>query len=164
VDAYLVIASKRDERRFADRPIADDVAERILDAGRLSGNSRNRQAWRFVVVESPERRERLAELVYAPGNVRGAALVVVITGRPYDVGRCSQNMMLAAWNDGVASCPAGIRDREAVADLLDLGDDEPTMAIVFGYPLRPREPESMTAEQWSARAKRKPLADLVTRV
>jgi hypothetical protein len=38
------------------------------------------------------------------------------------------------------------------------------MAIVFGYPSRPRDPESRTAEEWSARADRKPLGDVVTRV
>jgi nitroreductase len=164
VDTFLAIASKRDERRFADRPVPDDVTERILDAGRVSGNSQNKQAWRFVVVEDLERRERLAGTVYAPDNVRGAALVVAITGRPYDVGRCSQNMMLAAWNEGVASCPAGIRDRDAAAAVLGLEDDEPTMAICFGYPMRPRDPESRTSEEWSARANRKPLGDLVTRL
>ena len=163
MDAFLVIASKRDERRFAERAIPDDVVERILDAGRLSGNSQNKQAWRFVVVESPERREQFAETVYAPGNVRGAALVVAIWGRPYDVGRCSQNMMLAAWNEGVASCPAGIGDRATAAEILGL-DEEPTMAVVFGYPARRRDPESRPPEEWSARAKRKPLDELVTRV
>jgi len=163
MDTYLVIASKRDERRFAERPIPDDIVERILDAGRLSGNSQNKQAWRFVVVEGPDRRERLAGTVYRPGLVREAALVIGICGRPYDVGRCSQNMMLAAWNEGVASCPAGIGDRAAAAEVLGL-DEEPAMAIAFGYPARPRDPEQRTAEEWSARADRKPLVELVTRV
>ena len=35
MDAFLAIASKRDERRYAPRPVPDDVVERILDAGRL---------------------------------------------------------------------------------------------------------------------------------
>ena len=163
MDTYLAIASKRDERRFAERPIPDEVVERILDAGRLSGNSQTKQAWHFVVVESPDRREQLAQTAYRPSLVREAALVLAICGRPYDVGRSSQNMMLAAWNDGVASCPAGIGDRATAAQVLGL-DEEPTMAIAFGYPARPRDPESRTAEQWSARADRKPLADLVSRV
>ena len=63
MDTYLAIASKRDEREYADRPIPDDVERRILDAGRLSGNSQNRQEWEFVVVSD---REALAEAVYAP--------------------------------------------------------------------------------------------------
>lgn len=164
MDAFLAIASKRDERRFADRPIPDEVVERILDAGRLSGNSQNRQIWRFVVVEDPDRRERLAQAVYAPGNVRGAALLIGITGRPYDTGRCSQNMMLAAWNEGVTSCPAGIRDAAGAAAALDLEEGELAMTICFGYPARPRDPESRTPEEWSATANRKPLRDLFRRL
>ena len=163
MDAYLVIASKRDERRFAERRIPEDVVERVLDAGRLSGNSQNKQAWRFVLVDDQERRERLARTAYRPSLVLEGALVVGICGRPYDVGRCSQNMMLAAWNEGVVSCPAGLGDRAAAAEALGL-DEEPVMAIVFGYPARPRDPESRPAEEWSARANRKPLAEIVTRV
>ena len=50
VDVFTAIASKRDERRYADRPIPDDVVTRILDAGRLAGSAVNRQPWTFVVV------------------------------------------------------------------------------------------------------------------
>jgi hypothetical protein len=38
------------------------------------------------------------------------------------------------------------------------------LVLTFGYPGRPRNPESRPAEQWSARANRKPLAELVRRV
>jgi nitroreductase len=165
MDTYLAVASKRDERRYADRPVPDDIVDRILDAGRLAGSARNRQPWRFLVVESEERRGQLAEAVYAPGNIRGAALVVAIVGRSgLDPGRCAQNMMLVAWNDGVASCPNGIRDAEAAARALDLVDEELGIVLSFGYPARARDPESRPAEEWSARANRKPLAELVTRL
>jgi len=164
VDTFLAIASKRDERRYADRLIPAEVVERILDAGRLSGNSQNKQAWRFVVVEDEARRERLADAVYAPGNVRGAALAIGITGRAYDAGRCSQNMMLAAWNEGVASCPNGIRDAAAAAEALDLDEGELAIVLSLGYPARPRDAEGRTADEWSKAAKRKSLRELVTRL
>ena len=122
MDTFLAIASRRDQRRYVPGPLPDDVVRRILDAGRLSGNSQNKQAWRFVVVEDPERRERLAGTAYRPSLVREGALVVGICGRPYDVGRCSQNMMLAAWNEGVVSCPAGLGDRAAAAEALGLDE------------------------------------------
>jgi len=77
VDPYLAIASKRDERAYADTPVPADVRQRILDAGRLTGSSKNRQRWEFVVV-SGRARERLAEAVYAPENVASAALVVAM--------------------------------------------------------------------------------------
>jgi nitroreductase len=161
MDAYLAIASKRDTRRYADRAIPEDVVRRILDAGRLSGSSQNRQPWRFLVVADAERRERLAEAVYEPTNIRGAQLVVAITGaRGLDAGRCVQNMMLAAWNDGVASCPNGIADADAAAAALDL-EEPPALVLTFGYPARHPGAESRSAEEWSARANRKPLDDLV---
>ena len=162
MDAYLAIASKRDERAYADTPIPADVRRRILDGGRLSGSSKNRQRWEFVVVSGGEK-ERLAEAVYAPENVGSAALVVAIVGDAgaFDTGRCAQNMMLAAWGDGVASCPNGIRDADAAAEIC--GGD--VRAIVsFGYPARPRDLASRTAEEWSARANRKPLSELVREV
>jgi nitroreductase len=164
VDTSLAIASKRDQRRYADRPVPPEVVERILDAGRLSGNSGNKQAWRFVVVEDEGRREQLAEAVYLPSNVRGAPLVIGITGRAYDAGRCSQNMMLAAWNEGVTSCPNGVRDAAVAAEALDLEEGELAMVLSLGYPARPRDPEARTAEEWSARIKRKPLDELVMRL
>jgi nitroreductase len=161
LDTWLAIASKRDVREYADTPVPEDVATRILDAGRLAGSARNTQRWEFVVVETARR--ELAEAVHAPANVLGAQFVVAIVGaaRGMDVGRCAQNMMLAAWNDGVASCPNGVRDPEAAARIC--GGDVQTI-LSFGYPAKPRDPQSRSPEEWSARANRKPLAELVRRV
>ncbi|MBV8257111.1 MAG: nitroreductase family protein [Actinobacteria bacterium] len=162
MDAFLAIASKREVREYAATAIPDEVERRILDAGRLSGSSRNTQRWEFAVV-SGGAQERLAETVYAPANVRDAALVVAIVGEAgsFDVGRCAQNMMLAAWNEGVGSCPNGIRDAEAAAAVCG---GEVKVILSFGYPARPRDPDSRPAREWSERANRKPLDALVRRV
>jgi nitroreductase len=161
VDVYLAITSKRDQREYANTPIPQDVVRRILDAGRLSGSSRNSQRWEFVVVETAQ--QQLAETVWEPGNVLGAKLVVAICSNPQDrdVGRCAQNMMLCAWGDGVTSCPNGIRDEEAAAEICGA---EVKLVLTFGYPARPRNPESRPAEEWSARANRKSLDELARRV
>ena len=169
MDTYLAVASKRDERRYADRSIPPDLERRILDAGRLSGSSTNKQPWRFVVVETRETVDRLAEQVYAPANVHGAALVIAVvatTGRSgFDHGRAAQNMMLVAWNESVASRPNGIRDPEGAAATLALeGDERAAIVLGFGYPARPRDPHARTAEQWSGRANRRQLEELVRRV
>jgi nitroreductase len=165
VDTYLAVASRRDERKYADRPVPAGVVERILDAGRLAGSSRNRQPWRFVVVESRELAERLADMVSEPGNLRGAALVIALVGSGFDLGRAAQNMLLTAWNEGVLSCPNRVRKGEEAAALLQLGEDEELgYVLTFGYPRRPRDPESRNAREWSARANRKPLGELVTRL
>jgi nitroreductase len=170
MEAWLAIASRREVRDYADTPIPDDVQRRILDAGRLSGSASNKQPWRFVVVESAERRGPLAELVFEPENIRGARLIVAIavTGKgptSFDAGRCAQNMLLTAWEQGVGGSPNGMPDRAAVAELLGLREgEEPAIVLTFGYPAKPRDPSRRSPEEWSARAKRKPLDELVERV
>jgi nitroreductase len=162
LDPYLAIASKRDERLYTNTPITADVRRRILDAGRLSGNSKNKQRWEFVVV-SGGAKDHLAEAVYAPENLRTAALVVAIVGEAgsFDAGRCAQNMMLAAWGEGVVSCPNGLRDPDAAAAICG---GEVRAILSFGHPARPRDVAGRTAEEWSARANRKPLEELVREV
>jgi nitroreductase len=166
VDTWLAIASRRETREYADRAIPEAVVRMILDAGRLTGSAKNRQPWRFLVVEDAVARARLAEAVFAPANVQGAQLIVAIVGRSsLDTGRCAQSMLLAAWNAGVGSCPNGQRDPEAARAALGLGDEEEiAIVLTFGYPARERDPERRSAEEWSARADRKPLDELTERL
>jgi nitroreductase len=169
VDTYLAVASKRDWRSYADRPIEPAVVDRILDAGRVSGSAVNRQPWTFVVVEDEGTKDALAATVYAAANVQTAALVVAIAtpggGNAIDVGRAMQNMMLVAWSDGVASCPNGMPDAQEAARVLGLQADlQPVTVLTFGYPKRTADVTAKPPESWSAEANRKPLSELVKRV
>jgi nitroreductase len=167
MDTFLAIASKRDQREYADQEIPEDVARRILDAGRIAGSATNKQPWRFLVVETPDLRERVAHTVYAPANILGSRLaiaIVVARNANFDAARAAQNMMLAAWNEGVTSCPNGMPDRAVTGGLLGLGEDEQVVTILsFGYPARARDPNERSAEEWIARAKRKPFDEVVDR-
>jgi len=169
VDTWLAVASKRDWRSYADRPVPDDVRDRILDAGRLAGSAANKQPWTFVVIESDEAKEKAAGVVYAGDNIRTSAFAVAIAtpdgGFPADVGRAMQNMFLVAWNDGVVSCPNGMADAQAAGQALGLeGDLVPVNIPSFGYPKRDLQPESKTPEEWSAEANRKPLDEVIERL
>lgn len=170
METALTIASRRETRRYDERPIPPDVERAILDAGRLAGSAQNKQPWRFLVVESPEIRGLLAELVFAPGNVRGARLIVAIlvSGRgptSFDAGRAAENMLLAAWDQGVGGCPNGMPDRDAAGEVLGAREGEsPAIVLTFGYPAHERDPSRRSPEEWSARANRRPLEELVDRI
>jgi nitroreductase len=165
MDAFLAIVSRREVREYDGRPLPDAAVRRILDAGRLAGSSKNRQARRFVVVRS--RVQEVAEAVYMPRNVLGAALVVAVVtfGKgplAFDAGRAAQNMMLAAWNEGIGSCPNGIADPDAMHSALEIGEGEQVANVVsFGYPLRPRSPERRPPERWIESADRVPFEQSV---
>lgn len=160
MDTYLAIASRREVRSYDDRPIVPAVERRILDAGRVAGSAANKQPWRFLVVGN-----ELAEVVYVPENVLHAKLVVaIVSTSAFDSGRAAQNMMLAAWNEGIGSCPNGIADREKGDQLLGIEEGESAIVLTFGYPARKRDPESRTADEWIDRANRKPFDEVVTRL
>ncbi len=170
MDAYLAIASRRDARRYRPDPLPDATVTRILDAGRLSGSAGNRQPWTFVLPTARERLDRISETVFEPGNIHAAALVVaiVVSGKGpvrFDAGRAAQSMLLSAWNEGVSSCPNGISDAERLHDALDLAEDEEVaIVLTFGLPERVRDIEARSAAEWSARANRKPLDEVVRRL
>jgi nitroreductase len=167
VDAYLAIVSKREVREYDGRPLPQDAVRRFLEAGRVAGSSRNAQARRFAVLRDRSLLEQASQAVYAPGNLRGAALAVavVVRGRGsvgLDAGRAAQNMMLAAWNDGIGSCPNGVADAERLRDLLRHGDDEEVAIVLsFGYPARRIDPERRSPEEWIERANRLPFDEVV---
>jgi nitroreductase len=170
MDAYLAIVSKREVRDYADRPVPEDVQRRILEAARVSGNSANKQQRRFVVAESSEAKRRLSETVYTSTNLTGCAFavaVIVFGGGPgsFDAGRAAQNMMLAASNFGVGSCPNGMPDRAAAGQVLGVDEgEEPAIIVTFGYPARPVDPESRSPDEWIAAANRKPFDEVIQRI
>jgi len=165
MDAFLAVVSKRELREYDERPLAPESTRRILEAGRLAGSSRNRQQRRFVVLTD---RAAVAETVYMPSNVRDAPFVVAIVtaGKGpagLDAGRAAQNMMLAAHNEGIGSCPNGVADADAIARVAGLAEGEAVATILtFGYPARPRDPERRSADEWIARADRKPFDEIVS--
>lgn len=167
VDAYLAVVSKREVREYDARALPQEAERRILEAGRIAGSSKNRQARRFVVLRDAALLEEAAQSVYAPENVRGAALVVAIVvgakgPTAFDAGRAAQNMMLAASNEGIGSCPNGVSDPERLRAAVGHGDDEQVATVLtLGYPLRPRDPQARSPQEWIARADRKPYEEIV---
>ncbi|MGH2449868.1 MAG: nitroreductase family protein [Candidatus Limnocylindria bacterium] len=170
MDAYLAVVSKREVRRYEDRPVREDVLRKILEAGRATGSSKNSQPWRFIVCTGRPRLRELAPLVSAPRNIEGCAAaiaVAILVGRGgLDGGRVAQNMMIAAWSLGVGTCPNSPRDQAAMRQALGLPDDAVVPTIVsLGYPGKgePRPPKGTAPEEVLARVKRLPFEELVHR-
>jgi nitroreductase len=145
VEVYEAIRSNRSIRRFTGDPVTRDDIEHIAHAGRLSGSAKNKQPWQFILVTQRDTLQALSAGGPWCAHLAGAAFAVVMvvedlhTPRtlttPFDLGRASQNMILAAWERGIASCMATIYEPDTVRDILNIpaGMDIP-WAISFGYP------------------------------
>ncbi len=140
---FLQLAEKRRSvRQYSSREIPPETLRKILEAGRLAPSAMNAQPWRFIVVRTPERKEKLAE-ASRHDFVAQADVVIVgcvqdspaTLGPRFDVAIAMDHMSLAAFEEGVGNCWIGGFDRDKVRDLLDIPPEvDVTVMMSFGYP------------------------------
>ncbi|HEX6869382.1 MAG TPA: nitroreductase family protein [Candidatus Limnocylindrales bacterium] len=143
---WSAINARRAIRRFADRPLEPAHLDRILNAGRRAGSSKNQQRWTFIVCRDRAHLGRLAEVGPWAGHLAGAAVgIALVTPRSegaddplsvmFDLGQAAENMMLAAWELGIGSVPATVYEHDMARELLGYPADQHCEYLLsFGYP------------------------------
>jgi nitroreductase len=166
VETWQAINSVRVVREFSDEPIAAEHLDRILNAGRRTGSSKNDQHWAFIVIRDRDHLAELANVGHYASHLAGATVAVAIvtpdaTGHynnsvMWDSGRAAQSMVLAAWELGIGSVPATVYDHALAARLLGLPEDRRCdFLLSFGHPA---DPTRLTAPNRAGG--RLPLSDL----
>ncbi len=146
MDSYRAIVSKRDSRVFLDQAVPEEALRRILQAGRMAGSSKNVQPCRFIVIDDPAVKSEIAKCGDFAAWIPAAPLLIAVavsnrsTRAEFDAGRTAQNMMLAAWGDGIASCPTSMHHVECAREALGLSD-EFHVSTVIGFGYRARAPK-----------------------
>lgn len=154
-DTYDFIVGLRALRDYEPRPLTNEDLGAILEAGRWTGSSKNRQSWTFIAVTDADRIQGLAEHGDFTQPVRDSAATIVLVQEPdgneFDVGRAAQNMMLAAKAIGVASCPITLHRREDAAAFLGLPKGTVARyAVALGYPSADAKPRKFGGRKAAA--------------
>ena len=148
---WNAISLKRAVRSFADRPLEPAHLDRILNAGRRAGSSKNSQPWAFIVSRDRAHLRELSAVGPWAGHLARAAVgIALVTPDPkideaplsvmFDLGQAAQNMMLAAWELGIGSVPATVYDHDLARRLLGYpADRHCEFLLSFGYPADPGE-------------------------
>lgn len=164
MDAYKSIISLRSIRHFdRSKPIDEQALRRILQAGRMSGSSKNSQPWWFIVIRDQTTLAELSKCGNYAQHLADATIAIAIVFDPqfyrgeFDSGRAAQNMMLAAWNDGLGSCIASMHYEDETKKVLNVPDEYRLQHIIaFGHPQ-----EKNQSTPAVKRPGRKPLAEIV---
>jgi len=165
MDIYEVIKARRSVRVYEDRPVADELLERLLEAARWAPSASNLQPWKLVVVRDSGRRRDLAVaarqqlfIAQAPVVIAAVALdparLMPCDIPPYavDAAIAVDHLTLAAAAEGLGTCWIGAFDQERVKSILGVPEDQRVVALLpLGYPAD--SPGEKT---------RKPLAELVS--
>jgi nitroreductase len=168
-----IILNRRSLRRFASRPIDEDVFAAILEAGRLAPSTVNLQTWTFAVFSTEAWRAAFGRAI--PFKAQRAVILlgdihryrtvldtfpksplVEYTIAVTNASLAAMNMNIAAEALGVASVMlsetgrSGLLDAGYLKEKLSLPDGVfPLMTIVFGYPgaAPPPMPPKLPLEQ-----------------
>ena len=149
---YDVIAGRRTIRRFKPEPVARELLERLVDAGRLAPSAANMQPLEFIVVDEAKLKTDVfpclkwaAYIAPAgdpqPGEEPAAYIVTLANTKvrekmfEYDIGAAMENMILAALVEGVGSCWLLSIDRERLRALLGIPEHYRVDSVLaLGYP------------------------------
>ncbi len=162
-ETYASLLALRTVRRFRSEPVGESDLHRILEAGRWTGSAKNRQDWTLLVLTERARIDELRACgdFTMPLETATAVLCPIRhpSGYPWDMGRVSQNLMLAAAAIGVGSCPVTLHDEDCGRAVLGIPDDhECRIVLAMGYA---DETAERTVRRSSPLSGRKPLDAIV---
>jgi len=155
MDVLPEIIQRRTYRRFKDHPVEKAKLERILKAGQLAPSAKNRQEWRFVVVQESSDKEVLSRAAFGQAYVRQAGAVIALCptnidyrmpngqlSYPVDLAVAAAFMMLQATREGLGTCLLTTFDEQEVRETLSVPFSIPVvMLLVVGYPDEEPEPQ-----------------------
>jgi nitroreductase len=150
MDAITAIRTVRVIRSYRPQPLTEEELRVLAEAARKTGSSKNQQQWDFITIRDRESLRRLSgTTAYARHlpSAGGAIALVVAAPDPdharsvlWDLGRAAQNIVLAAWEMGIGSCPITVHDFRVAADVLGLPSDRQCQYIIaLGWPADPAD-------------------------
>ena len=77
MDLYELLMKRRSVRSFEDRPVPDEVVDKLVDAANNAPTGCNIQPLSVVTVQEPERRAKLAHMVKRQPWVKNAPLSMI---------------------------------------------------------------------------------------
>jgi len=168
MDVFKAIKDRRSIRAFTDEPVSKDEVNQLLDAARWAPSAGNIQPWEFVVVQSAKVKRALVKAALDQTFIEEAPVVLVVCANPtrssrrygsrgvslyclQDTAAAIQNVHLAAYALGLATCWVGSFEEEEIRRVLSLPDVlRPVAIIPVGHAAEKPEPTS-----------RRPLNDIV---
>jgi len=168
-----ILGGRRSIRRYLETPVEPEKLRACLEAARVAPSAHNVQPWRFIVVDEPGLKDRLAAAafsgIYAGSKFAARAPVLLVLlakpggaavragskllGVPFhflDMGIAGEHIVLQAEELGLATCWMGWFDHRRVRKALAIPRGFKIVALMpLGYAeKRPvREPPRRTLEE-----------------
>ncbi|RLB43827.1 MAG: nitroreductase [Deltaproteobacteria bacterium] len=154
------IKGRRSVRKYQDKEVTDDTLNRILEAVQWAPSWANTQCWEIIVVKDPANKGKLQATLPktnpASKAIVDAPVVLVVCGKlkssgyykgevttkhgdwfMFDLGIATQNICLAAYDQGLGTVIVGLFDHDKAREVVGLPEGYEVVAIVpVGYPAK----------------------------
>ena len=155
MDAIEAIFTRRSIRRYLDKPVPEELVQKLLAAAMQAPSARNQQPWQFVVIDDRATLAKIPEFMPNAAMAADAPLAILVCGDleletspgywVVDCAAASENMLLAAHALGLGAVWCGVYPRQLRMKGLQqlLGLPEMVVAhslVVVGYSDQSAEP------------------------
>ncbi|MBR2345696.1 MAG: nitroreductase family protein [Lentisphaeria bacterium] len=165
---FLDMMNRRHSCRAYDpaQGVSREELLKIVEAGRLSPSGCNSQPWKFIVVDSPEAKEKLCDAIVVGDGVTGApwrhqvpAFIILIEKKakvmpmvveyykdtqrfaPGDIGAACMNMCHEAFCLGLDTCMIGMNDQAKMEKYFGIpADCIARVVLAVGHAANPDAP------------------------
>lgn len=148
------ILNRRSIKHFKSKPVEKEKLERVLEAGRLAPSAKNRQEWRFVVIQKEALREKVKEAAFGDEKAGQAPVVIVLCttnieyimpngqlSYPIDLAFAAAYMTLQAVAEGLGTCCLSTFDEQMIRDMITVPYSmRVVLLLLLGYPEEIPEP------------------------
>jgi nitroreductase len=144
-DFIELIKSRRSIRRYQDKPISNELLQKLLEAAHWAPSAHNSQPWEFIILKDEEAKRRIAEVAYWGKFLSKAPVGIAVVINPNesnhpveDGATATQNILLAAHALGLGACWIGAYNsnwEEKAKEILGIPKNLRLLSIVaVGYP------------------------------
>jgi len=149
MDALEAIHTRRSIRKYQDKPVPEEVVEKLLAAAMSAPSARNQQPWQFVVLSDRQLLTQVPQIMPNAPMVARAPLAILVCGDlalekspgywVVDCAAATQNLLLAAHALALGAVWCGVYPRQERMDglrrLLHLPENVIAHSLVaLGYP------------------------------
>lgn len=153
MDVYEAIYGRKSIRAFEKkREIPQEVLIKLLEAACQAPSAGNLEPWKFIVARDLGLKRKLVYAAYGQGFLAEAPVVIIVcidlriassgygargTGlyAIQDTAAAIENLLLAAYTEGLGSCWVGAFSEERVSEILSLPSHlRPVTMVPLGYP------------------------------
>jgi len=155
MEIYQAIKTRRSVRSYKPDPVPEEILKRLFEAVRLAPSAHNAQAYKFVLVKNPEKKQQLAQAASQEFIARSPIVIAAVSLDPehmmsnevpaysVDAAIAIDHLTLVAASEGLGTCWIGAFDQKKAKKILQVPDEDKVVALLpLGFPADEPRPKA----------------------